>query len=79
MPKAIAKAMGNSASSTALAYRGRAVMSVVKRASLRVGAKHKTKHSKVLRTRATGKEVDHSALIKRAIKRYPKTLARLAK
>ena len=56
-----------------------AVMSVVKRTSLGVDAKHKTKHSKVLRTRATGKEVDHSALIKRAIKRYPKTLARLAK
>jgi hypothetical protein len=54
-------------------------MSVVKRASLRVGAKHKTKHSKVLRTRATGEEVEHSAFIKRAIKRYPKTLARLAK
>lgn len=54
-------------------------MSVVKRTSLRVGAKQKTQHSEVLRTRATGKEVDHSALIKRAIKRYPKTLARLAK
>jgi hypothetical protein len=54
-------------------------MSVVKRASLRVGAKHKTKHSKVLRTRATGEEVEHSALIKRAIKRYPKTLARPCK
>jgi len=50
-------------------------MSVVKRTSLGVDAKHKTKHSKVLRTRATGKEVDHSALIKRAIKLYPKTSA----
>ena len=37
-----------------LAYRGRAVMSVVNRTSLRVGAKHKTKHSKVLRRRVDG-------------------------
>ena len=77
--KSYCQAHGNRASSVMSAYGGRAVMSVVKRTSLRVSAKEKTQHSEVLRTRATGKEVDHSALIKRAIKRYPKTLARLAK
>ena len=42
-------------------------------------AGHETEPNKVLGTRPTDKKVDHSALIKRAIKRYPKTLARLAK
>jgi antitoxin component HigA of HigAB toxin-antitoxin module len=42
-------------------------------------AGHETEPIKVLGTRPTGKKVDHSTLIKRTIKRYPKTLARLAK
>lgn len=42
-------------------------------------AGHETEPIKVPGTRPTGKKVDHSAVIKRTIKRYPKTLARLGK
>jgi len=41
--------------------------------------KRKAQPTRVLRARPTGKKLGDVALLKRAMKRYPKTLSRLAK
>ena len=55
-------------------------MSVTKvQASALATTKRNEKPTKLLRARPAGKKLSDIALLKKAIKHYPKTLARLAK